>query len=89
MSSQLHNKAADIKEMIWKPSTDQSLKYNVDHLLKERLAVIYICMNLPSESLAIFETIFSADEENRKPIVERLEKIDKKFAADLLRYIKI
>ena len=75
--------------MIWTPSTDQTLRYNVDHLLKERLAVIYIFMNLPMDSLSVFEAILSSDEENKKPIVDRLKEMDEKFAEELLRYVKL
>jgi len=46
-------------------------------------------MNLPMDSLSVFEAILSSDEENKKPIVDRLKEMDEKFAEELLRYVKL
>lgn len=89
IAKQLHDKAKDTKELVRQTCTDQELRYNADHLLKERIAVLYICMNLPLDSLRILDVLLSNDENNRKPIVERLKEIDEKFAQELLRYIKL
>ncbi len=87
VTKKLDDAAKAIKSLLWTPCTDQSLKYNADHLLKERLAAIWLLMNLPDDNIELFEQVMSTNQENRKPLHERLAEKDKKFAEELAEYI--
>jgi hypothetical protein len=50
---------SQIKENLRKPCTDQSLKFNANNLLSERIASLYIAKNIPSILLNDFENILS------------------------------
>lgn len=88
VTKKLDEAAKDLKWLLWKPCTDQTLRYNADHLLKERLAVIYIMMTLPVDNIELLEQILHMNEESRMPLIERLEKLDKKYAEELSQYIR-
>lgn len=44
-------------------------------------------MNLPDDNIQLFEEIMATNQENRKPLAERLAQLDKKFAEELEEYI--
>jgi hypothetical protein len=79
----------NLKEKLRTPCSDESLKFNASHLLKERLASLFIMKNLPSIILNDLENMFQTESDRAIPIQEKLEKEHKKLSDELSRYIKV
>ena len=76
-----------IKENLRVPCTDQSLKFNVNNLLSERISAIYIMMNFPKMAIKDLENILSWQIENAKPLQQRLEEQNKKMSDELKKMV--
>lgn len=50
---------------------------------------MFIMMNLPKWSIDLLELMVKNTEENKKPILDRLKELDKKFYEHLVKYVKI
>lgn len=78
-----------IKEKLWIPCSDESLKFNASHLLKERLTSLFIMKNLPKLTVDKLQNIMDTESDRQIPLQERLEKENKKLSNELIKYIKI
>jgi len=76
-----------IKENLRVPCTDQSMKFNVNNLLSERIAAIYIIMNFPNMSIQDLERLLISEKENSKTLQQRLEEQNKKMGDELRKMV--
>src|SRR5574343_518497 len=76
-----------IKENLRVPCTDQSMKFNVNNLLSERIAAIYIMMNFPKMTIQDLERLLISEKENSKTLQQRLEKQNKKMGDELRKMV--
>ena len=84
VSAELNNMIIKIKEHLRTPWTDQSIKYNADHLLKERLSLLNILINIPELQLETVETMIAGNLENEKPLFDRIQQHNQKLANEIL-----
>ena len=89
ISSELDIIMWSIKEKLWIPCSDESLKFNASHLLKERLTSLFIMKNLPKLTVDKLQNIMDTESDRQIPLQERLEKENKKLSNELMKYIKI
>lgn len=76
-----------IKENLRVPCTDQSMKFNVNNLLSERIAAIYIMMNFPKMTIQDLERLLISEKENSKTLQQRLEEQNKKMGDELRKMV--
>ena len=72
-----------IHRTIMTTMTDQALKFNADHLLKERYAVINMILELPNMKIKDIEKRITTLKDNSKPIEIRLQEQNKNLEEEL------
>lgn len=77
-----------VKENLWIPCSDQSLKFNANNLITERLVALYLIKSLPKMKIDEFTEIIKANTESWKDLQQRLKEYDKKFFNDLSKIVK-
>lgn len=80
--------SATLMEKLLTPCTDQSLRFNADHLLKERLAVISLITTFVQKNIDLTTYMIDQAREEAKPIMDRLQEQDEKLAKELRSRIK-
>ena len=88
ISSELESVMWKIKEKLWIPCSDESMRFNSRNLLNERLAALFIFKNLPSIMLNDIENMLATEWENAKTLQQKLEEQNKKLSEQLKQYIK-
>lgn len=84
----LESISSEIKSHLRDPKVDQSLKFNADQILKERLTVIYMFMNLPDILIDELDQLSNTEENQNKSLYDRLKDMDSRMAEDILSKIK-
>ena len=89
LSTELDIIIGSIKEKLWIPCSDESMRFNSRNLLNERLTSLFVMRNLASITLKDLENIYQTESDRVVPLQEKLEKEHKKLSDELLKYIKV
>lgn len=80
---QLSKTKDSIIEQILTPRTDQRLQFSADHILKERIEVINLILDLPKISLNDLDNKLFAMTQHAKPTEQRIEEYNENFKQEL------
>jgi len=78
-----------LKDLIWLPCSDETPKFTATHLVKERLAALYLMKSLPRIMLQEAEDLMTLEEQWARPLQDKIKDHDKKFFEEISKYIKI
>lgn len=81
----LNKTKENIIEQILMPRTDQRLAFSADNLLKERLEVINIIINLPDTQIRELENRIQVLSERSRPLDERIKEYGEKFSEEIIK----
>lgn len=78
----------EIKELLFNSKTDQKIQFNADHLLKERISIITMFINLPNIMIEELNLLSKQEEDGNKSLYSRLQELDSSMSKTILSKIK-
>jgi hypothetical protein len=72
-----------IKDTVMATQTDQSPRWNSDHLLKERYSVLDLVIRSVDSDIKTLELKYEAMSQHEKPVAQRLDELNQKWSEDI------